>query len=279
MQVQRLVYRFAQPVEWHLVSNGTKIRDDPTRREELREKLDRYLDLPLALASVVVVLLVIIQLTGELAEPWNSRLELLSWGLWSLFFLEFVAKFALAPVKRRYLRKNWLDVLVVLLPFLKFLRLARVLRATRALPIFRLLVFGGRGSQSTLVLLRRRRLGQLAIVSAMVILVGASVGYLIESDAPGTTIEDFGDALWWSGALVTTVGSELYPVTAAGRVLAFLLMLYAIGVFSYFIGAIASVLIDFDARHKQEEEAGGVRLTEQERATLRSILEKSKGAG
>lgn len=260
------------------MSDGTKIRDNPTAREELREKLDRYLDLPLALASVVVVLLVIIQLTGEVVEPWSGRLEVLSWGLWSLFFLEFLVKFALAPVKRHYLRKNWLDVLVVLLPFLKFLRLARVLRATRALPIFRLLVFGGRGSQSTLVLLRRRRLGQLAIVSAMVILVGASIGYLIESDAPGTTIEDFGDALWWSGALVTTVGSELYPVTAAGRILAFLLMLYAIGVFSYFIGAIASVLVDFDARHKQEEEAG-VQLTERERAALRSILEKSKGSG
>ncbi|MGB3634403.1 MAG: ion transporter, partial [Rubrobacteraceae bacterium] len=138
-----------------------KLRDDPTRREILRDKLDRYLDLPLALASVVVVLLVIIQLTGEVNEPWRSRMEILSWVIWSLFFLEFVAKFALAPAKRHYLRTHWLDVLIVLLPFLKFLRLARVLRATRALPIFRLLVFGGRGSESTLELLRRRRFGQL----------------------------------------------------------------------------------------------------------------------
>ena len=34
------------------------------------------------------------------------------------FFLELAVKFALAPVKHRYLRHNWLDVLV--LPFLKF---------------------------------------------------------------------------------------------------------------------------------------------------------------
>ncbi|MGF1473000.1 MAG: ion transporter [Rubrobacteraceae bacterium] len=256
--------------------NGEKkLRDDPTKREELREKLDRYLDLPLALASVVMVLLVVIQLTGEVNQPWRGRVEVLSWGLWSLFFLEFVVKFALAPVKRRYLRKHWLDVLVVLLPFLKFLRLARVLRATRALPIFRLLVFGGRGSESTLELLRRRRFGQLGIISAMVILIGASIGYLLEVQASGSQIDNFGDALWWSATTITTVGSELYPVTAGGRILAFLLMIYAIGIFSYFIGAIASVLVDFDARRKAPSGEAGVELTERERAALRSILEKS----
>ena len=259
------------------MENEKKLRDDPTRREELREKLNRYLDLPLALASVVVVLLVIIQLTGEVRKPWRGRMEVLSWGLWSLFFLEFVAKFTLAPAKRSYLRKHWLDVLIVLLPFLKFLRLARVLRATRALPIFRLLVFGGRGSESTLELLRRRRFGQLGIISAMVVLIGASVGYLLEAGAAGSQIENFGDALWWSATTITTVGSEVYPVTVGGRILAFLLMIYAIGVFSYFIGAIASVLVDFDARKKpQKKEEDGVRLTERELAALRSILEKGE---
>ena len=253
-----------------------KLRDDPTRREILRDKLDCYLDLPLALASVVVVLLVIIQLTGEVNEPWRGRMEVLSWGLWSLFFLEFVAKFALAPEKRLYLRSHWLDVLIVLLPFLKFLRLARVLRMTRALPIFRLLVFGGRGSESTLELLRRRRFGQLGIISAMVILIGASVGYLLEIDASGAQIENFGDALWWSATTITTVGSEVYPVTVGGRILAFLLMIYAIGVFSYFIGAIASVLVDFDARKAPQKEEDEVKLTERELAALRSILEKSE---
>lgn len=253
-----------------------KLREDHVGREELREKLDRYLDLPLALASVVVVLLIIIQLSGELSEPWDRRLEILSWGLWSLFFLEFMIKFALAPVKRRYVREHWLDILVVLLPFLRFLRLARILRTTRALPMLRLLIFGGRGSESTLALLKRRRLGQLAVVSAMVVLLGAAVCFLLEADAPHSQIQTFGDALWWSATLITTVGSELYPVTVGGRILGFLLMLYAIGVFSYFIGAIASVLVESDARHayKAEREAG-VQLSKGELDALRSILERA----
>lgn len=253
-----------------------RLRDASELRESLRERLDRYLDLPLALASILLVLIAVMELGGEVAEPWRGRLAVLGWALWGLFFVEFVAKFALAPVKRTYLRRHWLDALVVLVPFLRFLRLLRVLRATRALPLFRLLVFGGRGSGAALVLLRRRRLGQLALVSVLVVLIGAAAGFILEAGAPGSQVENFGDALWWSAALVTTVGSEINPVTTGGRVVGFLLMLYAIGIFSYFIASVATILVELDARRAPEAgEKGSPRLSERELSVLRSILERS----
>ena len=259
-------------------AEAARLRDDPDRREDLRERLDRYLDVPLALASVLMVLLAVIELSGEVGGPWRWRLAALGWSLWGLFFVEFVVKFALAPVKRAYLRRNWLDVLVLLVPFLRFLKVLGVLRATRALPLFRLAVFGGRGSGGALTLLRRRRLGQLALVSVMVILLGAAAGLLLEAGAQRATIEDFGDALWWSGALVTTVGSEVYPVTTGGRVLGFVLMLYAVGIFSYFIASIASVLVGADSQKPSDDagrKGGTFRLDAQETATLRRILDRA----
>ena len=81
-----------------------RLRDDPAAREELLGRLDRYLDVPLALASLALVLIAIIELTGEVSGPWEGRLVTLGWVLWGLFFVEFAAKFALAPVKRHYLR-------------------------------------------------------------------------------------------------------------------------------------------------------------------------------
>ena len=262
-------------------SRPKKLRNDPAAREELLGRLDRYLDVPLALASLALVLIAIIGLTGEVSGPWEGRLAALGWALWSLFLVEFVVKLALAPVKRRYLRENWLDALIVLLPFLRVLRLARIVQTTRTLPAaFRVLVFGGRGSQGTLQLLRRRRIGQLAIISAMVILIGAALGYLLEAGAPGARIRDFGDALWWSGALVPTVSSEIYPVTAAGRVLGFVLMLYAIGIFTYFIGSVSSVLVALDAKPdaSKKSEKDGVELSDSEVEALRSILKKADGS-
>ena len=254
-----------------------RLRDAPELRESLRERLDRYLDLPLALASILLVLIALIELGGEVEEPWRGRLAVLGWALWGLFFVEFVVKFALAPAKRTYLRRHWLDVLVVLVPFLRFLRLLRVLRATRALPLFRLLVFGGRGSEAVLVLLKRRRLGQLALVSALVVLIGAAIGFILEAGSPGSQMENFGDALWWSAALVTTVASEINPVTTGGRIVGFLLMLYAVGIFSYFIASIASILVKLDAQRAPEvEEEGSIRLSERELEALRSILKRSE---
>ena len=254
-----------------------RIRDAPELRESLRERLDRYLDLPLALASVMLVLIAVIELSGELEEPWAGRLAILGWVLWGLFFIEFAVKFALAPVKRAYLRRHWLEVLVLLVPFLRFLRLLRILRTTRALPLFRLLVFGGQGSSAVFVLLKRRRLGQLALISVMMILLGAAVGFILENGAPGSQIENFGDALWWSAALVTTVASEINPVTTGGRIVGFLLMLYAVGIFSYFIASIASILVELDAERAPETEAKrDLRLSERELEVLRSIVERSE---
>ena len=251
------------------------LRDATELRENLRERLDRYLDLPLALASILLVLIAVVELGGEVAEPWRGRLVVLGWALSGLFLVEFAVKIALAPVKRTYLRHNWLDVLVLLVPFLRVLRLLRVLRATRALPLFRLLVFGGRGSEGALVLLRRRRLGQLALISVLVILIGATLGFILENGVPGSQIETFGDALWWSATTVTTVASEIYPVTMAGRVLGFFLMLYAVGIFSYFIASISTVLVEADARQTHEaKRRGELRLSEREVDTLRSILER-----
>lgn len=233
-------------------------RREPDRREELREKIERYFDVPLAIASIVLVLLSIIELTGELTPPWARYVATMIWVIWALFVIEFAVKFTLAPIKRRYLRRNWLDVLVVVLPVLRVLMVFRVFAAVRALPALRLLVFGGRGSGAVIQLLRRRRLGQLALVTALVILLGAGLGYVLEAGAPGSEMDTFGDALWWAAALVTTVASGTNPVTTGGRMLGFVLMVYAMAVFTYFTAAIASVLVGADARNPpSEDEEGG----------------------
>jgi voltage-gated potassium channel len=51
-----------------------RLQEDPPAREELRDKLDRRLDVPLALASLAPVLLAVIELTREVSGPWQGRL-------------------------------------------------------------------------------------------------------------------------------------------------------------------------------------------------------------
>ena len=129
-----------------------------------------------------------------------------------------------------------------------------------------------------MAIFRRLRLDQLELISVLVVLIGAAAGYALETGASGGTITDFGDALWWSAALVTKVGSELHPVTAVGRLLGFFLMLYAVGVFSYFIASIAAVLVSLDQQQGNgaSGEKGEVRIDQREIKALRRTLERDE---
>ena len=113
---------------------AARLRDDPGRREDLRGRLDRYLDAPLVPASVLMVLLAVIELSGEVGGPWRWSLATLGWSLGGLFFVELAVKLALAPVKRSYLGRSWLDVLVLLVPFLRFLKVLGLLRPPAPCP-------------------------------------------------------------------------------------------------------------------------------------------------
>ena len=61
----------------------------------------------------------------------------------------------------------------------------------------------------------------------------------------GGPIESFGDALWWAMATVMTVGyGDMYPVTAAGRLIATALMIAGIAVLGVVTASLASWLIE-----------------------------------
>ena len=66
--------------------------------------------------------------------------------------------------------------------------------------------------------------------------LGAAGMFSLEAHAATTGtmgFADYGDALWWTAMLMTTIGSAYWPLTAPGRVLAFMLSVYSLGVFGY----------------------------------------------
>ena len=84
----------------------------------------------------------------------------------------------------------------------------------------------------------------------------------------------YGDALWWTGMVVASIGSEFWPKTAEGRNLCSLLSLYGLAVFGYIAASFASFFIGRDAASDQGGLAGSaeLRAVRQEIAALRSEL-------
>ena len=223
------------------------------RREELRERVDRWFELPLLLAAILLVVLILVETTQTLEPPWDRYVEWIGLLIWVVFALEFGAKLWLSPDRSEYVRTHWIDALAVALPALRVLRVVRALRAARALRALRLLVFGGRGVSELIERLRRRQLGKLATITAFVILLGGALLFLAEGDEPGSAMASFGDALYWATLAVVGAEGGIEVTTVWGRLIVIGLVGYSILVFSYLVASIASLWIEQDRKEREGE--------------------------
>ena len=69
-----------------------------------------------------------------------------------------------------------------------------------------------------------------------------------EGAGPHSAFSGFGEALWWTAMIVTTLGSDYWPKTTEGRLLTLLLSIYAVGVFGYLAASLASYFVGKDSR-------------------------------
>lgn len=209
----------------------------------LREFED-WLEAPMFVLSLLWVGLLTVELIWGLV-PW---LQNMSTVIWIVFVCEFLLKFTIAPKRVEFLQRNWLSVFALVLPALRVFRIARVARvlrygrAVRGLRLARVLTAFNRGFGSL-----RRTLGRYGFIyvlglTVLVTLLGAAGMYTFEREAVGG-LRTFGDALWFTGMLVTTSGSDYWPQTLEGRILCFLIALYAFAIFGYVTATLASLLL------------------------------------
>ena len=100
----------------------------------------------------------------------------------------------------------------------------------------------------------RARLTFLTLATLLVDLVATLLMYVLEHNEPDSDFDDFGGALFWVSAQLTTVSSQMAnPVTGAGQMLDILLELWAISVVATLAASLAAF---FRARHVEHMEGG-----------------------
>jgi voltage-gated potassium channel len=219
------------------------------QRRRLLVQFARISEAPLMLLGFVWLVLLVVELTRGL----DPVLERIGVGIWIAFVIDFAVKFAIAPRKLTFVRSEWLSLVALVLPATRLLRAARVLRAARALRgvrLVRLLTSFNRGMRLIRGTLRRRGFGYVLVLSTGVTLLGAAGMFAFENPAAGGELATYGDALWWTAMIVTTMGSQYWPVTAEGRVLCLALALYGFAILGYVTAALASVFIGQEAEHR-----------------------------
>jgi len=115
----------------------------------------------------------------------------------------------------------------------------------------RLLTSFNRSARALGATMRRRGFGYIIALTVIVVLSGAAGMYAFERNTPGQEgFDTYGDALWWTAMIITTLGSQYWPVSTEGRILCLILSLYAFTVFGYITAVLASHFIGRDAPRK-----------------------------
>lgn len=258
-----------------------EVPDTLSERWHALAALEDWLETPMLVLSFAWLVLVIY----ELAAGTSPLLETFGTAIWVAFLLEFALRLALAPEKGRFLQRNWLTVIALVVPGLRLfrgLRLLRLARVTRGARLVRVVGTANRGMNALRASLHRRGLGYVLAITALVILLGAGGILAFE---PASEVEggftSYGEALWWTGMLVATMGSEFWPQTAEGRILCFLLTLYGFAVFGYITASFASFFVGRDAAAPEAETVGAADLAalRAEIALLRRDLLANPPAG
>lgn len=233
--------------------------DSEVRRQRFRllRQIDAALETPMILLGVVWLALAIVEIT-ETRLP--RGLQVLSVAIWVAFVVEFGVRLVIAPRRLAYLRRNWLTAIALLLPALRILRLGRLLRiarlarAVRGARVARYLASINRGLTSLRKTFRRRRVAFVLAATVALIFAGAAGMYAFEGRShPG--FGSYGDALWFTSMLVTTLGSESWPRSAEGRVLAFFMSLWSIAIFGYVTATLASFFVGQDQRKEDDRKS------------------------
>jgi voltage-gated potassium channel len=244
-------------------------------RSEILRQLERWLEVPMIVLGLIWLVLLVAELIGGI----SPLLETVSTVIWIIFIIDFGVKLILAPRRLDYLKRNWLTMLSLMLPALRVLRafaMLRVLRAAsavRGLTLVRIITAINRGMKALGRSMGRRGLGYVIGISTLVLFAGAAGMFAFEySEQNG--FRNYGEALWWTAMILTTMGSAYWPQSPEGRVLCVLLALYAFTVFGYVTASLASFFIGRDAEAEEGEIAGTQTLRElrDEIAALRSDI-------
>lgn len=221
-----------------------------SERWELLRWLDRMLAGPLVVLSFVWLAILVV----ELVVGTDPRLEVLFYVIWAVFILEVAIQLTIAPDRAAYLRGNWLKIVALFVPALRALRALTALRflraaaAVRSASLLRLVTSLNRGIGALSHTLDRTRFVYVVLLTVLVIAVGSAGLFFFEAAAAGATITDYGEALWWTAITMTTIGGESSPITPEGRVVAWLVSVYALGVFGYITATMASHFLGLGAQ-------------------------------
>jgi voltage-gated potassium channel len=239
--------------------------------DERSTRVAQALQTPMLIAAALTLPAVAI---GE-SHPggWlEDTARVLNWVTWLAFLAELVIMLAVVPDRRGWLRRHPLEVAIVLLtppvlpPSLQSLRVVRLLRLLRVVRLARLSreVFSLEG---------------LRYAALLVVLTALAGGLVFDAFERHHQHLSTWESVYWATTTMTTLGSDIYPTTIGGEVVAVVIVLVGVAFVALLTGAVAQRFLGPEISATEAElelgvesaEAEAIRRLDELRAQLNSL--------
>jgi voltage-gated potassium channel len=244
-------------------------------RRDLAERIERVTEIPMLLLALAYVAAFLVGYLPDASDRARSIAAFAEDIIIALFAAELLIRVAVAERRLAYLRRHWLDVLIVVVPFIRPLRLLRIVRV---LPVLARVTVGLRRVMGSYR-------GTYVLLIALAAIVTSALLVTAFERNGGGSIKDFDDALWWSVTTITTVGyGDTFPVTSEGRAVAVFLMIVGIALYGTITAGVAAYFVEGAGQGEagvttrdlmQKLDALETRLDEQNRV-LQSLLQRDR---
>ena len=215
----------------------------------------KWTDIPLFLLAVGSLPLLLLEVVSErLTKTDQNFITAVNVLVFIAFAIDYLVELSVTRKRLTYVRTQWASLLIVisqflaLLPALGFLGVLRGARALRIVGTISRVIGIGAASKEQGRKFFKEKAASVAFGLAGFTLITSAVAFTIAEDVgDGRRINSFFDALWWSAATITTVGyGDIYPVTAAGRIIAVFTMLIGVSTLAVVTARIAQFLLSAD---------------------------------
>ena len=222
---------------------------------------------------IIINVIAIIIDTFTITEAMKSALSIIETGSVVIFTIEYLLRLWTADllypncgaiksrIKYVFSFMAIIDLLAILpfyIPFVFPIDL-RVLRALRIIRLFRLFKVSRYTSAfNTIADVFKKKSSQLLssfFVVALLMIISSILMYSVEHDIQPDKFKNAFSGLWWAVATFTTVGyGDIYPITAAGKLLSSVIALLGIGLVAVPTGIISAGFVEV-VSDKSDEEA------------------------
>lgn len=171
------------------------------------------------------------------------------------FTLDFCIFFIIAKERKKFFLRYWL-LLVLSIPYLTIIDYSGIkLTETEAYLIRFIPLVRGGAALVMLIAMLVKRYTTAIFVSYLVLLVSSAyfmtlIFYQFEVNV-NPLVHSYGDTIWWAAMTVTTVGSNIIPITVTGKVATTILAALGLTIFPLFTAYITIIITKVSQRHHQ----------------------------